>query len=149
MKRLAILLIGLIATAGRVRAEGPGNQALTIDEALRLARANHPQLHVSHAQTEASSARVAEAKAPLLPQVNGNASYARSTANYVPQPGALPKNISTSTQTSTSTSTSTSASSPSSSSWNTVPSYNAKITASELIYDFGQTKRTNGILVCK
>ena len=150
MKRLALLFLGLTATAGWARADGPDSQVLTIDEALRLARANHPQLHAARAQTEASTARVAEAKAPLLPQVNGNLSYARSTSNYVPQPGALPKNISTSNQTSTATSTSTStatstatstslSSSSSSSSWSTVPSYNARITASELIYDFGQT----------
>ena len=144
MKRLAILFLGLTATAGWARADGPDSQVLTIDEALRLARANHPQLHAARAQTEASTARVAEAKAPLLPQVNGNLSYARSTSNYVPQPGALPKNIPTSTQTSTATATSTStststSSSSSSSSWSTVPSYSARITASELIYDFGQT----------
>ncbi|HEY5283510.1 MAG TPA: TolC family protein, partial [Polyangia bacterium] len=66
-------------------------------------------------------------------------------SNYVPQPGALPKSLATSTLTATTTSTSTATStattsgSSSSSSWNTVPSYNAKITASELIYDFGQT----------
>ena len=144
MKRLAILFLGLTATAGRARADGPDSQVLTIDEALRLARAIHPQLHAARAQTEASTARVAEAKSPLLPQVSGNLSYARSTSNYVPQPGALPKNIPTSTQTSTATATSTStststSSSSSSSSWSTVPSYSARITASELIYDFGQT----------
>jgi outer membrane protein len=128
------------AAAGQVRA-AEADHVLTLEEALRLARVNHPQLHAARAQTEASTARVAEMKAPLLPQVNGTASYQRSTSNYVPQPGALPKSLTTSssTATATSTSTATTSGSSSSSSWNTVPSYNAKITASELIYDFGQT----------
>jgi outer membrane protein len=137
MKRLPLLLFVGFVAAGQVRAAEPEIRVLTLDEALRTARASHPQLHASRAQTEASQAKVSEAKAPLLPQVTGSASYQRSTANYVPQPGALPKNISTSTTTSTSTSASTA--SASSSSWNTVPGYRASITASELIYDFGQT----------
>jgi outer membrane protein len=132
MKRLLLLVAGCCAVATQVRATDTDQRVLTLDEALRLARANHPQLHAARAQTEVSTARVAEAKAPLLPQVNGIVSYGRSTSNYVPSPGALPK-------TSTSTSTATSSSASSSSSWDTVPSYNAKVTASELIYDFGQT----------
>ena len=142
MKRLLLPLVTCCAFAGIARASEPESHTLTLDEAMRLARANHPQLHASRAQTELSQAKVEEAKAQLLPQVNGTASYGRSTSNYVPSPGALPKNIATTSQTSTATSTSTStatSSSSSSSSWNTVPSYNARITASELIYDFGQT----------
>jgi len=69
MKRLLLLALGCCAFAGQVHAAEP--DVLTLDEALRLARANHPQLHASRAQTEASQARVAEAKAPLLPQVSG------------------------------------------------------------------------------
>lgn len=140
MKRLLLLMI-VCAAAGQVRAAEADHRILTLEEALRLASVNHPQLHAARAQTEASTARVAEAKAPLLPQVTGTASYQRSTSNYVPQPGALPKSLATSTltATTTSTSTATTSGSSSSSSWNTVPSYNAKLTASELIYDFGQT----------
>ena len=137
MKRLLLLLLVCCAGVGQVRAVESDHRILTLEEALRLARVNHPQLHAARAQTEALTARVAETKAPLLPQVNGTASYQRSTSNYVPQPGALPKSLATSTLTSTSTATTSGSSS--SSSWNTVPSYNAKITASELLYDFGQT----------
>jgi outer membrane protein len=143
MKRLLLLAIGCIAVAPQSHATEQDQRVLTLDEALRLARANHPQLHAARAQTEASTARIAEAKAPLLPQVNGSVSYQRSTSNYVPTPGVLPKDIptstSTSTSTTTSTQTSTSTSASSSSIWSTVPSYSAKVTASELIYDFGQT----------
>ena len=77
MKRVLLFVVGCCAVATQVRAADSDPHALTLDEALRLARANHPQLHAARAQTEASSARVAEAKAPLLPQVSGSASYQR------------------------------------------------------------------------
>jgi outer membrane protein len=133
MKRLLLLVLGCCVFTGRVRAAEPEKQVLTLDEALRMARINHPQLHVSHAQTEVSQAKVNEARAPLLPQVSGAASYQRATDN---PPGS---STSTLTSTSTSTSISTSTSSSSSSSWNTYSGYKASLTASELIYDFGQT----------
>jgi outer membrane protein len=135
MKRLLLPLLMGCAIAGQVRAAEPDNRVLTLDEALRLARANHPQLHASHAQTEASTARVAEAKAPLLPQVNGSASYQRSRPNSPSVATATATATGTATATATSTSTSNSAASNGFS----VPSYSARITASELIYDFGQT----------
>jgi outer membrane protein len=115
----------------------PAGPTLTLDEALKAALANHPQLRASHAQTEASQARVGQAKAGLLPQVNATASYQRATLNYIPQPGALPKSIAT--DTSTGTQTSTSVSPGNSSAWDTGSSYRGSVTASELIYDFGQT----------
>jgi hypothetical protein len=71
----------LLLRAAQVRAADSDQHVLTLDEALRLARANHPQLHAARAQTEVSTARVAEAKAPLLPQVNGSCFYQRSRAN--------------------------------------------------------------------
>lgn len=121
MKRLLLPLLVCCAFAGRVRAAEPDNRVLTLDEALHLARANHPQLHAARAQTEVSTAKVEEAKAPLLPQVTGNASYQRATRNATTTT-ILPGGI-TSTQTGVSSGN----------------SYNAGITASELIYDFGQT----------
>lgn len=111
MKRLLLPLLVCCALAGRVRAAEPEPRVLTLDEALGLARANHPQLHASRAQTEVSQAKVAEAKAPLLPQVSGTASYTRTTGSY-----------------STTTSSGTSSSN----------AYSASLNASELIYDFGQ-----------
>ena len=142
MKQLLLLILGCCVLTGRVRAAEPEGHVLTLDEALRMARINHPQLHASHAQTEVSQARVSEARAPLLPQVSGAASYQRATAN--PQGSSMAQLTATSTATLTSTATSTSitpssSSSSSSSSWNTYSGYKASITASELIYDFGQT----------
>ena len=114
MKRLLLPLLLVCAIASQARAAEP--DVLTLDEALRLARANHPQLHASRAQTEVSQAKVAEAKAPLLPQVTGNASYARTTGSF-----------------STTTSSGTPVAGISSSN-----AYSAGLNASELIYDFGQ-----------
>jgi outer membrane protein len=144
MKQLLMLVLGCCVLTGRVHAAEPEGHVLTLDEALRMARINHPQLHVSHAQTEVSQAKVNEARAPLLPQVSGAASYQRATAN--PQGSSMAQLTATSTSTSTLTSTATStsitpssSSSSSSSSWNTYSGYKASLTASELIYDFGQT----------
>ena len=139
MKRLLLLLLVGCAFAGRARAAEPESGVLTLDEALRLARANHPQLHAARAQTEASTARVAEAKAPLLPQVSGSASYQRSRPSSSSASFATATGTATGTATATATSTSTSTSNAAASSGFSVPSYNAKLTASELIYDFGQT----------
>jgi outer membrane protein len=122
MKRLFLLVVGCCAVATQVRATDSDQHVLTLDEALRLARANHPQLHAARAQTEASTARVAEAKAPLLPQVNGNASYQQGTYNQAPTPGVSQSGFSSS-----------------STSGDTRAYYSTGITANELIYDFGQT----------
>jgi outer membrane protein len=104
------------AFAGRAHAAEAEGRVLTLDEALRLARANHPQLHAARAQTEISQARIDVAKAPLLPQVSASASYARTTGSY-----------------STTTSSGTPVAGISSSN-----AYSASLSASELIYDFGQ-----------
>src|SRR5260370_28049755 len=45
------------------------------EEAVRIARAHQPQLRQAHAQVEVTAAKTDEGRAPLLPQVNGNASY--------------------------------------------------------------------------
>jgi outer membrane protein len=122
MRRLLLLSIACCAATGAARAAEPEKSVLTLDEALRLARVNHPQLHAARAQTEVSTAKVAEAKAPLLPQVSGSASYQEGTYNQAPTPGV--------TQ---------SAFSSSGTSFDTRAYYSAGVTASELLYDFGQT----------
>jgi len=135
MRRLLLLSIACSAVTAPARAAGSEKSVLTLDEALRLARVNHPQLHAARAQTEASTAKVAEAKAPLLPQVSGNASYQRSRSSS----GSAAPATATSTSTATSTATSTVTSNPTASNGFSVPYYRAGISASELIYDFGQT----------
>jgi outer membrane protein len=122
MKRLLLWVVGCIAVAGHVHAAELENSVLILDEALRLARANHPQLHAARAQTEVSTARVAEAKAPLLPQVNGSVSYQQGTYNQAPTPGFTQSGFAAATT-----------------SGDTRSYYSAGVSASELIYDFGQT----------
>ncbi|HZZ82929.1 MAG TPA: TolC family protein [Anaeromyxobacteraceae bacterium] len=100
----------------------PPGRILTLEEALKSAREHQPQLQQARASTAAASARADEALAPLLPQVSGNASYQRTTENFAARPGSTP-NVTTRTG----------------SSWNTVNYWQLGATASQLIYDFGQT----------
>lgn len=53
----------------------PAPRTLTLDEAVRTARARHPDIQYASAQTEEARARVDEARAPLLPQLTGRAVY--------------------------------------------------------------------------
>jgi outer membrane protein len=96
-------------------------RVLTLDEAIRTARERQPSLAQARASATAAAAREREALSPLLPQVSGSASYSRSTFNSAPRPGI------------------TSAASASGNSWNTQNYYSFGATASELVYDFGQT----------
>ena len=59
----------------------PPPRVLGLEQAIRLARENQPQLRQARAGTEAAEARADEARAPLLPQITGTAGYARATAN--------------------------------------------------------------------
>src|SRR5262245_42697503 len=108
---MIFLLVALI-TAPRV---------MTLDEALKIALVQQPKIRQAQAQAHAAEARVGSARAPLLPQVSGSASYQRSTSNFIPRPGSVPSQF---TQTT--------------SSFKTTGFYNFSITANQLIYDFGQ-----------
>lgn len=128
MKAALLSLVGVAVLASPARAVEPGRE-VTLDQALQLARANHPQLQAARAQTEASAARILEARAPLLPQVTGSASYLRSegSVSATSAAGSTPAGTTTTTAT-------------------TVSSgiqgrnlYSVGVGASELIYDFGQT----------
>src|SRR5512137_2163223 len=81
MKRLLGALVVLVAASGSLGAAEADRRVLTLDEALRMARMHHPQLQAAHAQTDASTAKIDSARAPLLPQVTGTASYQRATRN--------------------------------------------------------------------
>ncbi len=100
----------------------PPSRVLTLAEALQAALARQPQLLQAQAGTRAATARADEARAPLLPQLSGSASYERTTSNFTPRPG----------------STLSTAALPSSS-WRTTNYYSFGATLSQLIYDFGQT----------
>ncbi len=100
----------------------PPSRVLTLAEALRAALARQPQLLQAQAGTRAATARANEARAPLLPQLSGSASYERTTSNFTPRPGST---LSTTALPS--------------SSWKTTNYYSFGATLSQLIYDFGQT----------
>lgn len=48
---------------------------VTMEEAVRSALENHPELRVAEAQAQAAAARADEARAPLLPRVDANGTY--------------------------------------------------------------------------
>lgn len=129
------LVLVLFLVAGRsVAAPVSSRRTVTLDEALRTARATHPSARRAQAETAAAASRARQALAPLLPQVGASASYQRSTANYSSRPGSLPSSV------------------PGSSPDPTLDSYdyyNASLSASQLLYDFGQTHGRRGAAVAQ
>jgi outer membrane protein len=114
---LALLVLAAAAPAAPAR-------ILTLDEALNTARAQQPLVHQAAAGTQAAVARADEALSFLLPQVSGSAGYERSTANYASRPGSLPGGV---------------GGSGTSESWATFNYFNLGLSASQLVYDFGQS----------
>ena len=103
---------------------GPG-RVLTLAQATEQAAQSQPLLRQARAQTSAAFARADQARAPLLPQITGTANYSRSTANFAARPGALPTNQTTS---------------GARSSFDTFDYWNFGLNASQVIYEFGQTR---------
>jgi outer membrane protein len=99
------------------------NRVLTLPLATETALASQPLLRQAQAQSAAADARADVARAPLLPQVNANATYQRATANVAPRATTAPTQISTA-----------------GSSFTTFDSWNFGVSASQLIYDFGQSR---------
>ena len=115
--------LALLVLAASAPATPP--RTLTLDQALETARTSQPQLRQAAAGTQAALARSDEAMASLLPQVAGTANYQRSTANFTSRPGSLPSQLSGGGSTQ---------------SWNTYNYFNLGLSASQLLYDFGQTR---------
>jgi outer membrane protein len=112
------------AIAALLLAAEPAGRVLTLDQAVRTARANQPQIQQARASTQAAAARANEALAPLLPQLTGSAAYQLSTYNFVTRPGSLPGGITTGVK---------------SPDWSTTSYWNFGATLSQLVWDFGQT----------
>jgi outer membrane protein len=106
-------------------APGAPPRIITLDEALAIAAAQQPQLRQASAATQAAIANADAVMSPLLPQVSGNANYQRSTANFTARPGSLPGGI---------------GGSSSGQSWATFNYFNLGLSASQLLYDFGQSR---------
>jgi outer membrane protein len=98
-------------------------QVVTLDQAVQTAARNQPQLLQAHANTDVAYARAGEARAPLLPQVGGTASYQRSTANATPGAAAA-AGFGGGTSSAASTE-----------SWNTFNHWNFGVTASQTLWD--------------
>jgi outer membrane protein len=99
-------------------------RTLSLQEAERYAMEHQPSLAEARATTDVARAQADQAFAPLLPQVTGTASYGRQTANFVQRPGALPSNVNVSGRTPNA---------------DTFDAWNFGLTASQLVWDFGQT----------
>ena len=99
----------------------PARQAITLDAAIDLALRSHPVEAQARATVDLAVARVEENRAPYFPQLVGTGQYQRLTYNATGKPGvSVP-----------------SAASPS---WTrTSDFFTLGATASQLIYDFGQT----------
>jgi len=102
----------------------PAARQLTLSAAIAQALKTQPTMRQARAQTNAAEGRVQQARSGYLPQVTGTAAYSRLSSNYTPSPGVVP-NQSLGGQ-----------SQISSASYNW---FNASLTATQLIYDFGQT----------
>jgi len=123
MNRPLALLIFFSALSAQ-GAETPA-RILSLDEVLATADKNQPQLRQARAAALAAEARADFALAPLLPQVTGSAAYQRTTGNFASRPGTTPSGVSGVGQ--------------SKSNFDTFNYYNLGVSASQLVYDFGQT----------
>ena len=79
MRTLApLIILAPVAALAQPAAPAPALRTLTLEEAVRTARARHPDIRNASAQTEEARARVDQARAPLLPQLTGRAVYQRT-----------------------------------------------------------------------
>ena len=85
LRRAAAALLALAFALAGTPALADG-RVLSLDDALRAAQAQQPQMRAARAQTRAASARVGEARAGYLPRVDAQAQYQRSTANFLLSP---------------------------------------------------------------
>ena len=120
---LALLAAAVVARPAAAASAERLPAVLSLDAALDLARKHQPDLRAAHFNTAAAEARVDEQFSNLLPQVNGNASMARQAGSQVTvvTSGAAAGTLITSTR--------------------TTNVYRASASASQLLWDFGQTIR--------
>jgi outer membrane protein len=103
-------------------------RVLTLAEALRAARAHQPALQLALGNLLNAEGQADQARAPLLPQLNGTASYNRATNNFALQGGG-----------STAPTGGTTAPPPPPASFATIPFWKFSLNASQLVYDFGES----------
>jgi outer membrane protein len=138
---LAVLIIPLVMVGifvgARADDDGTGMTQLPLRKAEEIALQNQPTVREAHGLLEAAEGRVEEARAGYLPQVTVNGTYERTTGNFANRPGQFPKGVA---GTSGMNGGAGGMNGSSASIWN--PQYNfyqLNASASQLIYDFGQT----------
>jgi outer membrane protein len=121
------------ATSSGLAADEPAPRVLRLEDALSTALEHQPTVLEARAQTEAAAGRVEQARAPYLPQVTGTASYQRVHTSSSAGGGV-----------SATTTTTTTGGMPTGvptgfSSVGTLNRFQAGVSASQLIWDFGTT----------
>ena len=116
---MSFLAIALMSTL-------PATTVLTLEEAERTALASQPTLRSVEAQVEMAEARTEGARSPLLPQLSFNASYTRSTSNSSSRRATIVAGQVAQSQ---------------GHSFTSYDFFNFGLTATQLIYDFGQASR--------
>jgi outer membrane protein len=115
-------------------------ETITLDAAIALALRFHPSSEQARANVDAAAARVVENRSPYLPQIVATAQYQRLTYNQTGRPGTFVPSAATTTTTSTATPSTAATSAFAATSWTrTSDFFTFAGTASQLIYDFGQT----------
>lgn len=113
------LLLWLLLASSAAAQEGPERPLLTLDAALTAARVHQPELRAARADVEAAEARSDQARSGLLPQLRASASY-RLSAGPSSELGRLGATTEESTI-------------------DLRHYYDAGVSVSQLIWDFGQT----------
>jgi outer membrane protein len=114
-----VICLAVLAAGGGAAAQTP--PVLTLAQAVDQAISHQPTLRQAQANVDAAQGRVEQARSPALPQASASAIYQRTTGNFTPRPGA-----STTLQT------------PASWSFRSYNFFSFGVSASQLIYDFGQ-----------
>jgi len=93
-------------------------RTVTLEEAVRAAEAQKPEVRVAQANAAVGVARTVQARAPALPQIKVEGEYDRTTGNRRQRPGrnTLVDN-----------------------SWNFYNWFEGQVTGTQLIWDFGKT----------
>jgi outer membrane protein TolC len=111
------------------------DQELTLEQAIKIALANHPKMRKAAADTAAARERTGEARSYLGPQLFGTAQYLRSTENgigntsYHNADGAFPRVSGTNHDL---------PSDDNSQSWDTSNNYMGGLALSQFLFDFGR-----------
>jgi outer membrane protein len=122
IRNLTLGLVALFANAGHAATSDGPTVTLTLDHALELARANLPALRQARAQSAQARGIYDETRAAYYPTLSVALGYKRTTGNQIVAPGT---NVS-----------SDALPAPSFATYN---SFTNSVSASQLLWDFGQT----------